>query len=81
MRYMAPELIAFDAESEGRDDIGSFIQILTTESDVYSFCMVGVEVNLSPFCSGAPRTLSIYYIFVWTTTSRSDDRVFQTVCD
>ena len=42
---MAPELIALDAKSEGRDDIENFIPILTKESDVYSFSMVGVEVS------------------------------------
>ena len=40
---MAPELIALDAESEGRDGIESFIPILTKESDVHSFSTVGVE--------------------------------------
>ena len=40
---MAPEIL----RSSENDDDEDFIAILTTESDVYAFSMVGVEVSLS----------------------------------
>ena len=42
-RYIAPEIIW---QSGGSDDDEDFIAILTKESDVYAFSMVGVEVSL-----------------------------------
>ena len=45
-RYMAPEL--FGPEDEDLGSAEFFAPIITKESDVYSFAMVGVEVGL--FC-------------------------------
>jgi len=46
-RYMAPEL--FGPEDADIESANSFVPVITNQSDVYSFAMVGVEVSLFLF--------------------------------